>query len=145
MKPEEFKALIELEPQWRAEIESQWTRLMALAVWGDLKCANIGALPKLRKRVLDLGEKWRSLFNDRSWIPHPRERLKNILGSALSLRDSLQATERATQDLIGGADLAQFNAVFAHLRRAIVEDIAQREHAWATALDSINKDAADQD
>lgn len=144
MTPAEIDKLLKLPPQWQRKTREQWVRLMDLAVWGDLKCTNVGGITKLRKRVLDFGEKWRSLFNDREWIPQPRERLKNQLGSSLSLRDSLQLLEKAVEDMQNGSDRAEFLALFAALRTEITETLSVHDHAWATALERVNKESIEE-
>lgn len=137
--------ILEFEPAWQAEIQEDWQRLMEIAVWGELKSSNIGALPKLRKRLLDVGEKWRSLFNDRGWIPRPRERLKNALGSALSLHDSTALLERAAKDIEGGADYAEFSQLLIKLNETVVGPLREKENTWATMLDAVNREGLGED
>lgn len=122
-------------------MRERWLRLMDIAVFGDLKAANPATLPRFRKRALDLGEKWRSLFADRSWIPQPREQLKNALGSARALRDSLLLVEEAARDITGGGDYAALEQELIALHRAVVGALHEREIAWATALERINRNA----
>lgn len=142
--PQDVKAAIALDPQWRKEIQGQWLRMMELAVWGDLKGANPAASGRLRKRVLELGEKLRSLFNDRGWIPQPREQLKNLLGSCLSFRDSLTLLEKAAQDLDGGADRAEFLRLLEGLSQTAAGPLRERENACAALLERINVQAREE-
>jgi hypothetical protein len=143
--PEDVTAAIDLDRSWRDEVRGQWLRMMELAVWGDLKGANPSAGGRLRKRVLELGEKLRSLFNDRRWIPQPREQLKNLLGSCLSLRDSLTMLEKAAQDIDGGADHAEFQQLLSGLHNVVAGPLRDRENAWATLLERINEQAREED
>jgi hypothetical protein len=114
---------------------ASWLALLDLAVWGDLRSSRLGALPKVRKRALDAGERLRSMFARRDWIPHPRERLKNALASLSNLQRSLEELERAAAQLDGGADLDWFRSCCAELRNAL-EPLAPAAERWAALLDS---------
>ncbi len=129
------------DPRLVGALRAHWLALMELAVWGDIRSDRLGALPKLRKRVLELGERLRSVAADRTWIPKSRERLKNALGSCLSLRDTLVLVDRAAQELSGGEDLAVFSRELAAFHCLVETDLAVAETAWATALEHINKEA----
>lgn len=120
-------------------VRADWVALMEVLVWGDLKAKSVGALPKARKRALELGEKWRSLFAPRDWIPKPREQLKNALGSALALRDALNHLERAIQEIEGGADFASLSDIIIRMHRLATGPLTERENAWATALEALNR------
>ena len=121
-----------------------WLDLAAVAVFGDLRAAHVGALPRLRKQVLDAGERLRAVLADRAWIPRPRERLKNALASALALREALDALEPATRELDGG-DAAPLRAALAGLRAAALDEIAPRANEWATLLDRRARDGENPD
>ncbi len=142
--PQDVKTAIALDPAWRDQMRGQWLRLMELAVWGDLKGANPSASGRVRKRVLDLGEKLRSLFNDRGWIPQPREQLKNLLGSCLSFRDNLASLEKAAQDIDAGADRAEFLRLLEDLNQTAAGPLRERENAWAALLERINVQAREE-
>jgi len=133
------------DPDLMAQLRKQWLILIEIAVWGDIKSDKIGLLSKLRKRILDLGERLKSLVADRSWIPRQREQLKNLLGSCLSLRDALLLAERTAQDLGGGADLEALSQSLITLHTLIVDDLQKQENAWAQALEMINKNALNED
>ncbi len=141
---EDVKKAIALDSAWRDEVRGQWLRMMELAVWGDLKGTNPSAGGRLRKRVLEFGEKLRSLFNDRGWIPQPREQLKNLLGSCLSLRDSLTMLEKSAQDIGGGTDHAEFQQLLAGLQQMVAGRLRERENVWAAMLDGINVQAREE-
>lgn len=143
--PQDVKAAIALDPAWRDEIHGQWLRMMELVVWGDLKAASPSAGSRLRKRVLELGEKSRSLFNDREWIPQPREQLKNLLGACLSFRDSLTLLEKAAQDINAGADHGEFLRLLEGLSQMAAGPLRERENAWAALLERVNVQAREED
>lgn len=137
--------LVTLPADWQADLRHHWLLLQDLSVWGDLKSTQIGLISKLRKRVLDLGEKARSVCNDRSWIPHPREQVKNALGSSLNLLDSLTKLEDSAKALDGGADRAPFLDALRTLRAAIDTYLAPRDAQLAALLDAQYGDAIDAD
>ncbi|MHB1175754.1 MAG: hypothetical protein ACYCZJ_11585 [Sulfuriferula sp.] len=127
---------VTLDPAWVAELRVQWTALMEMAVWGEVKSSRMGAATRMRKRLLDVGEKLRSLAADRDWIPHPREQVKNALGSAFSLKDALLQFERAAQDMDGGTDCAVFGARAVQLHQSLLARLPELENTWAALLDS---------
>lgn len=127
---------VTLDPAWVTELRVQWTALMEIAVWGEVKSSRMGAATRMRKRLLDVGEKLRSLAADRDWIPHPREQVKNALGSAFSLKDALLQFERAAQDMDGGNDCAVFGARAVQLRQSLLTRLPELENTWAALLDS---------
>lgn len=127
---------VTLDPAWVTELRVQWTALMEIAVWGEIKSSRMGAATRMRKRLLDVGEKLRSLAADRDWIPHPREQVKNALGSAFSLKDALLQFERAAQDMDGGNDCAVFGARAVQLRQSLLTRLPELENTWAALLDS---------
>lgn len=145
MGADEIDSALQFDPAWRREFHDLWLRLLDLLVWGDLKSANPGAAGRTRKRALEVGEKLRSLFNDRGWIPQPRERLKNVLGSCLSLRDSLLMLEKAAREIEGGADYAEFETILIKLHQAVVGPLRDKENGWAELLDRLNRDQLERD
>ncbi len=136
----EIDVLTGLDPEWVAHARRQWCRLVEIAVWGDLKGRIPASAGRVRRRLLDLGEKWRSVSNDRTWIPLVRERAKNFLGSALSLRDSLLSLEEAAKDIDGGSDYAEFSQILTELSQMVTGPLRDRENRVATALDRLNRD-----
>lgn len=135
MDSETVKQALVIDPGWVRSARQVWLALIELAVWGDLGSSSLGASPRVRKRVLEVGEKFRSLAADRAWIPHPREQVKNALACALGLKDSLSELERTATSLDRGADL---DAFFEGLRelRSLVAGIEPLEGRWAQLLDS---------
>ncbi len=136
MNIDEVRHAVTLDLAWGAELRAQWSTLMELAVWGDVKSSRMGAATRMRKRLLDVGEKLRSLAADRDWIPHPREQVKNALGSAFSLKDALLQFERAAQDMDGGNDSAVFSELAVQLHQSLLARLAVLENIWAALLDS---------
>jgi len=136
MNTDEVRQAVTLDPVWVAELRAQWTALMELAVWGEVKSSRMGAATRMRKRLLDVGEKLRSLAADRDWIPHPREQVKNALGSAFSLKDALLQFERAAQDMDGGSDSAVFGELAVQLHQSLLTRLPELENSWAALLDS---------
>ncbi|HUW97862.1 MAG TPA: hypothetical protein VMV40_03325 [Acidiferrobacter sp.] len=141
------KALAQVgpDPELMAQLRKRWLVLIEIAVWGDIRSDKLGLLGKLRKRFLDLGERLKSLEADRTWIPRQRERLKNLLGSCLSLRDALLLAERTAQDLTGGTDLETLGQNLIILHTLVVTDLQKQENTWAQALAAINKSGLSED
>ncbi|MFA9461794.1 hypothetical protein [Thiohalorhabdus methylotrophus] len=137
LDPREVQESMTFDVDRVAEFRRRWSVLMELAVWGDLKAREVGALPKLRKRLLEYGEKIRSLFNDRSWIPQPRDQIKSILTASLDVRDKLQATEKEVEGLTGGADLERFREEFHRLRDDLVALMEHHEALWKDLLNRL--------
>ena len=119
----------------RAAIESAWRALMGDAVWLDLHAGRVGALPRLRKRILELGESARSSLEAAYWLP-PRERLRSALATTLKLRDTLETVERGLEGLDGGEDREHFIASFAELRSVLEATLEPRERRWAEILEA---------
>ena len=142
MDSEVVKQALALAPAWVQQARQAWLAIMDLAVWGDLGSSRLGAVGRVRKRVLEVGEKLKSFAGDRGWIPHPREQLKSILASALHLKDSLDELVRLAGDLDRGSDLEALRSGLAELRR-LVQELAPLEQRWAQLLDSQYRDAQD--
>ncbi|MDA8361089.1 MAG: hypothetical protein M0Z44_03715 [Gammaproteobacteria bacterium] len=138
---DDIDRLSEPDAQLILRLRAHWLNLMDCAVWGDIKSEKLGAVSKLRKRLLELGERLRSVAADRTWIPKPRERLKNALGSCLNLRETLVLVERAAQELVGGNDLPAFSGELIAFHRLVLTELQAHETAWAAALENINKEA----
>jgi hypothetical protein len=127
-------AALALDDTTRAAARAAWLRIADLAVFGELTAPAIGALPRLRKRVLDLGERLRALFADRAWIPQPRARLKNALASAIAVRDALEVVREDAAQLGGSADAAALRASVAELATRLAPILGERANAWAALL-----------
>jgi hypothetical protein len=140
MDSEAIKQVLVIDPAWVRLARQTWLALMELAVWGDLVSSRLGVATRVRKRVLDVGEKLKSLSADRAWIPHPREQIKNALASALALKDSLSELERMAASIDGGEDLEIFIGKLGELRR-LLASIAPLEDRWGQLLDSQYREA----
>ncbi|MDX5332466.1 MAG: hypothetical protein LPK58_00250 [Gammaproteobacteria bacterium] len=126
-------------------LRSGWRDLLDLAVWGDLKTQKIGAVPRLRKRLLELGENLRSVINDRRWIPQERERIKGAMGAMLNLRDALLQLERAAQVIDGGEDFTRFETDLLGYRQQLLVFIEKHERLWGDLLESLYDEPLDDD
>jgi hypothetical protein len=131
--PGETDAALALDDAWRASLRGAWARIADLAVFGDLRADAIGAVPRLRKRVLDLGERLRALTAARHWIPQPRERLKNALAAAIGARDAL-AEVRDQASGLAGADAAALRAALDVLAGALEPVLGGQANHWAALL-----------
>ncbi|MBU2753946.1 hypothetical protein HFU84_14175 [Acidithiobacillus sp. CV18-2] len=118
--------------EWR----EHWLAVMDLALWGELKSSKIGALGKLRRRILECGEKLRSYSADRSWIPHPRERIKNCLSSGLQLRESLDKVAELLQEMEAGAALVPLRGLWDNLAENLLADLQKREERLVALLNT---------
>lgn len=126
-------------------LRARWRLLIDVAVWGDIKSDQLGLLSRLRKRILELGERLKSLDADRSWIPKKRERIKNLLGSCLSARDTLSLAERAAQGVTGGHDAGVLSQAFVDLHEIMTTELLKHENAWADTLQALNKGSLEED
>jgi hypothetical protein len=143
LDPDEVREALAFDPDTAADFRARWTRLMELAVWGDIKAAEVGALPRIRKRTLEYGEKLRSLFNDRSWIPQPREQVKSVLSAALDVRDRQQALGKELAGVTGGADHEALAAEAGALEEAVAALLDEREARWQGLLNQLYTGDAD--
>jgi hypothetical protein len=134
LDPAEVERSLRLSPAQIARSRSLWLELASLAVFGELRLPEVGALPRLRRRVLDAGERLRALAADRGWIPRPREQLKNALASALGAQEALDQIAGVAPDL-QGPDRDRFAATLAALRAALADEITPRANKWAKLLD----------
>jgi hypothetical protein len=135
------EAALSLDAAWVGRLRAAWLHLIDLATWGDVRCARLGASGRLRKRVLETGERLKSLAGPRDWIPHPRERVKSALAAALNLRESLAALAQAAREAEAGADAAAFAGAVADLQRAVDARLGTLETLWAELLDGQYREA----
>lgn len=129
-------AALQFDAMWMHALQAQWQALMAIAVWDDVAMSRLGSAPRLRKRVLELGERLRSLTATRAWIPHPRERLKSALAAALAVRETLDALDALLPELAPGAGADRLRAALEALRATVTGVLPGREAAWARLLDA---------
>ncbi len=126
----------DFDPEPLQDLRRRWIALLELAVWGDLKSQKIGAIPRLRKRLLETGESLRSVVNDRSWIPQVRERIKGAMAASLNLRDALLNLDRAAQAVDGGEDFAHFERDILEFRHNLLAFMEEHEQLWGDLLES---------
>ncbi|MGA8048698.1 MAG: hypothetical protein WCA09_00800 [Burkholderiales bacterium] len=136
LEAESVDRALACDVRWLQALKSDWLALVALAVWGGLQSARIGALPRLRKRILELGEKLAALGAPPQWIAQPRERLKLMLATALAVRELLAQCAQAVAELEAGAQRNALDAALQSLAGragARLDDYAAR---WAGMLDA---------
>jgi len=129
-------ALLAFDPAWTAELRAHWLQLMEAAVWDDPAMQRLGDAPRLRKRLLELGERLKSLVAGRHWIPHPRERLKSALAAAAGVRETLSAVENMMAGLAAGPEADRLHATLQRLRQRLEGPLSDRENGWARLLDA---------
>lgn len=132
----EVDAVLAFDPAWIADLRSNWLQLMDAAVWDDPAMQRLGDAPRLRKRLLELGERLKSLTASRHWIPHPRERLKSALAAAAGVRETLAASEHLLAGLVPGPGAERLREMLERLRLVIDGLLPARENAWAQLLDA---------
>ncbi|AGA32079.1 hypothetical protein TVNIR_0371 [Thioalkalivibrio nitratireducens DSM 14787] len=142
--PEKLDAAFAFDPETVRELRESWGRLMVMVVWADLRSGTIGALPRLRKRMLEIGESLRSLLSDRKWIPRERERVKGAMAASLNLRDSLLQTDRAAKRVTEGQDFERFESEYLAFRHRLLTFIELHEQRWGELLESLY-DGANED
>lgn len=134
--PAQVDAVLEFDAAWTADLRARWQSMITIAVWDALEADQLGAAPRLRKRLLECGERMKSLVVSRNWIPHPRERLKSALAAALALRETLAAIDGALPALRPGPDAARLNTEFLALQTLLEDELRKRETVWAQMLDA---------
>lgn len=143
--PEQLEKSFAFDPGSVAQLRAAWSGLIVAVVWDDLKSGSIGALPRLRKRVLEVGENLRSLLSDRRWIPHERERVKGAMAASLNLRDSLLQADRAAKLVSGGEDFKPFEEQYLSFRQQLLAFIEIHEQRWGNLLESLYAEDPDSD
>jgi len=124
-----------LDALWVDALRRGWLVLMEEAVWAEIRGARPGVSGRVRKRVLDLGERLRSLTARRDWIPRPGERLKNALASAMRVEEVLDALEQDAHEL-QGADVARLERALSQLRALLAQRLPELKGRWAELLES---------
>jgi hypothetical protein len=143
MNAREVDDALTLDAAWKSELKQRWLALAGCAVFGAVGSSRIGGLPKARRRVLELGERLAALFADRAWIPHPRERLKNALASALALRETLDQLDRAAAELDRGAEIGLLRECVRAVQGSALAPLEALELRWVGMLDAQLRDADD--
>jgi hypothetical protein len=135
--PIQLERSFSFDPEKVADLRAAWAELIVAVVWDDLRSGTIGALPRLRKRVLEIGENLRSLLSDRRWIPQERERVKGAMAASLNLRDSLLQADRAARLVSEGSDFQRFEARYLGFRQQLLAFIETHEQLWGDLLESL--------
>lgn len=143
--PEQLERSFAFDPETVSRLRGDWTELIVAVVWSDLKSGTIGALPRLRKRVLEVGENLRSLLTDRRWIPHERERVKGAMAASLNLRNSLLQADRTAKLITEGDDFMHFEGLYLGFRQKVLALLEAHEQQWAELLESLYHDDTDED
>ncbi len=145
MDIEAVRQAVAIDLERQDSLQHSWLALMDVSLWGRVKSSRLGAMSRLRRRVLDVGEKLVSLCAVRDWIPHPREQLKNALGSSLALKDALAQLHRAADDIDGGEDGEHFSTQLAALEQELAAWLPELENRWAMLLDTQYEEPEDDD
>ncbi len=126
-------------------LRQPWLDLMAQALWADLPCSRMGGLTRLRKRLLEHGEVLAAMERSRDWIPHPRERLKSVIGGAIKLRDTLAQVQRAAEAIDDGGESGAFLVALAAYGAELEARLAPLENRSAALLDGLHRAGRDDD
>ena len=124
-----------LDAQWIEGLRCAWRAVIEEAVWGDIRGARPGQSGRVKKQVLELGDRLRSLAASRDWIPRRRERLKNALASALGVEETLAAIEREANGL-QGPDIGQLERNLVNLRGVLEQRLPELKTRWAELLNA---------
>jgi hypothetical protein len=124
------------DAEWLAGLRRDWLAVADLAVWGGVQSSRLGALPRLRKRIIELGERLAGLGAPRGWIPQPRERLKSALATAIAAGELIEQCGRAIAELDAGAAREELAAALAALSRRARARLDEQAVRWAELLDS---------
>ena len=127
---------IACDADWLAALRRDWLALADLAVWGGAQSSRLGALPRLRKRIMELGERLASLGAPRGWIPQPRERVKRVLAPAIARRELLDQCAQALAELDTGAAHDALAAALQELSRRARAPLDEHATRWAGLLDA---------
>lgn len=122
----------------REALRRDWLQLIDLSVWGRLQAARLGALPRLRKRVAELGERLAAIDAPRSWIPQARDRLKSALATALAARDTLAQCAQALDEMEPCATRDALRAALERIEQRCTPRLAAATERWARRLQDLN-------
>lgn len=128
----------------RDALRRDWLQLVDLSVWGGARATQLGALPRLRKRVAELGDRLAAIDAPRAWIPRPRERLKSALATALAARDALAQCAQALEQLEPGAERDALRLALARIAQRSTPCIEASTERWARQLEALNTAEAEE-
>jgi len=121
---------------WLRALRREWLSVVEAAVWSGVQSGRLGALPRLRKRILELGERLNALAAPPAWIAHPRERLKSALAAALAVRGLLAQCAQGVTELEAGEPRDALETALATLSAHIDERLDEYATRWAGMLDA---------
>ncbi|MDH3326771.1 MAG: hypothetical protein OEM38_08670 [Gammaproteobacteria bacterium] len=122
------------------EIKEKWLDIVKLLMWGDVSSKKIGALPRSRKRMLEVGESFGSFISSKAWIEQPRQQLKSALGSSVKLRDSLSALGLVNKHITEGSDAKSYQKQVDEIEMLLMALIFKHENLWVNLLESQSYD-----
>jgi hypothetical protein len=137
MQAHEIDRALILDSRWCEDLRGLWLDLIREAMFEQLAGTRLGALPRVRRRAFELGEKIASLLASRAWIPHPREQLKSALACALELRDSLAQLDAAIAEITPSAQRDTVRVRLSALAMHINAQLPQLEQSWARSLSDL--------
>ena len=132
----EVLASFEFKNEQIEKIKSKWLEVVQLLMWCDVSSKKIGALPRSRKRILEVGESFGSFISSKEWITQPRQQLKSALGSSVKLRDSLSALTLVNKHITEGAESEKYQRLVKELDDMLMALILEYEFKWAELLDN---------
>jgi hypothetical protein len=122
----------------RDALRRDWLALVDLAVWGGAPSQQIGAVPRLRKRITELGERLAAIDAPRGWIPRPRERLKSAIAGILAARESLGQCAQAIDAIDAGATRQALGAALQRMQQHAEPRLQAAAEHWARQLEALN-------
>ena len=132
----EVLATFEFDDERIEEIKTKWLDTLKVLMWGDVSSKKIGALPRSRKRLLEVGESLVSFISSKAWIEQPRQQLKSALGSSVKLRDGISALAVVNKHITEGEDAINYQQQVRELEEMLMELILKHENLWADLLES---------
>jgi len=140
---DEIYKQVSISEQEISDFRKQWLGLVDASVFAPIRSDQINLTNRLSKRVFEVGASLKSMSADRAWIPHPREQLKNALGSSVKLRDAMQAVDSMLPQLKDDEASNKFVSQWKEFQNTIIEFLAPLENRWAEILDSQLNDSID--
>jgi hypothetical protein len=140
LDPDAFDRALTFDASRLEALRRGWLAVADLAVWAPPSAGRLGALPRLRKRALDLGEKLAALGAARAWIPHPRERAKSALASALAASQALEQFEAALAEMQLGPERDALASAFGDLRSRAEQPIREFANLCARLLETVTRE-----
>ena len=140
MDAETLDRALAFDPSRLAGMRRGWAKVIDLAVWSALDSGRLGVVPRLRRRALEVGERIAALGAPRAWIPHPRERAKSALASALAAVQAIEQFEAELGSLKPGAERDTLLSAFAELRAGAEPPIREYADHCARLLEAVTQE-----